>query len=443
MNFVRNYLGGNSIQNNAEAEEKKLKKNCPFLLQDGEKVMFAFLGAGGGGRDSTFFTDRRILERDVTGITGTSVKYRSTPYSTIKAYAVSTVGGGMDHDSELVVWATGKPRWEFEMADDKVDLFAVKRFLNSKVFPPEEAYKIVIPDGTSPGSSFQAQVAGQTMTVICPDNLEPGMTMEVVVPCPNTPYTSGPIGPDEPFSWMDLYSNDAKEVNPEELEKRLKSSPAVLAPEERVEIAFKCGKDFLILTSKRMLIVDSRGLTGKKVLYLSVLWKCARAFSVETADWYDRDCEIKIYTNIDDLRSGTWRCNECRALTAPFRGLPCPCSGEIEVGYLIAQDLRADKCDIMAVQRFFSDKILGLDSQPLVSGVDTLKWWDKDSVGQRLGAHVVDRYYVCSGTFSFKKSSKRSAQRWAKIYGRCYREHYHWPEARNVVLGIRFPERQS
>ena len=100
---ILNYLDDNYIQGCAEHEEEKLRAACPFLLQDGERVVFAFLGAGGSGRDSSFLTDRRILVRDVTGITGSSVKYTSTPFSAIKAYAISTVGGGLDHDSELQV----------------------------------------------------------------------------------------------------------------------------------------------------------------------------------------------------------------------------------------------------------------------------------------------------------------------------------------------------
>ena len=355
---ILNYLGNNYIQGSAEQEEEKLRAACPFLLQDGERVVFAFLGAGGSGRDSSFLTDRRILVRDVTGITGSSVKYTSTPFSAIKAYAISTVGGGLDHDSELQVWATGMPRWEVQFAYDKVDLFAINQFLNSKVLPQEQEYKIVIPDGSSPGSSFQVQVAGQTMTVKCPDNLEPGMTMKVVLPSPNTPYTSGPKTDETKvqgfFNWL---GDDATEVDPKELEERLKTSPVVLAADEHVEMAFKSGRDCIIFSTKRLFILDKRGITGKKVLYLSVLWKCARAFSVETAGSFDRDCELTIYTNIDDLPSG----------------------------YSISQDLRATKCDVMAVQRFLSDKILGVDSQPSF-GIERLAIGAKQDQGQGSGA---------------------------------------------------------
>ncbi len=45
--------------------------------------------------------------RDVTGLTGTSIKYKSIPYGIIKAWAISTAGGGFDSDSELQVRKAG------------------------------------------------------------------------------------------------------------------------------------------------------------------------------------------------------------------------------------------------------------------------------------------------------------------------------------------------
>eukprot|EP00961_Rhodomonas_salina_P079764 1071908-Rhodomonas_salina.1 len=77
-------------------------------------------------------------------------------------------------------------------------------------------------------------------------------------------------------------------------------------------------------------------------VYLSVLWKSVRAFAVETAGSFDRDCELAVHTSIDSMRT-------------------------------IGMDLRATTCDIMAVQRFFSDKILGLDNRPALMGLDRLE----------------------------------------------------------------------
>ena len=91
------YVGDNSVEMDAAAEEKKLRKAFPFLLADGEEIVFAFVGRGGS--DSQYITNHRILTRDDTGITGTSVKYTSYPLGHIKAYAVSTAGGGGDSAS--------------------------------------------------------------------------------------------------------------------------------------------------------------------------------------------------------------------------------------------------------------------------------------------------------------------------------------------------------
>jgi len=114
MQFLRDYLGDNSVQADAKAEEAKLKTEFPFLLQEGEQVVFAFLGRGGSGRDSTYFTSCRLLIRDVKGLLGSSAKYTTIPYSAIKAYAVSTAGGGFDSDSELQVWSSGYKKIEIE-----------------------------------------------------------------------------------------------------------------------------------------------------------------------------------------------------------------------------------------------------------------------------------------------------------------------------------------
>lgn len=296
---VRDYVGDNSVEVDAAAEEKKLREAFPFLLAEGETLAFAFTGRGGSGRDNEYITDRRILIRDVKGMTGTSVKYTSYPLSQIKAYAVSTAGGGLDGDSELQVWCSGMPALEIEFAKENVDLFALNSFLNKKVLPSNNA-------------------AGESVA----------------------PFSKGPkTDPGALSSFLNWLGDDAHEVDPLELEQRLKTSPPVLEQDERVELAYKSGRDHMILSSKRLFLLDKRGFTGKKCVYLSVLWKCMRAFSVETAGTWDRDYTLKLYTNID-----SYTC--------------------------IVQDLRSGSTNILAVQRFFSDKILGDDTAPAVGNFD-------------------------------------------------------------------------
>eukprot|EP00961_Rhodomonas_salina_P027782 375604-Rhodomonas_salina.1 len=68
---------------------------------------------------------------------------------------------------------------EIEFNKNKVDLFAINQFFNAMMLPTEQEYKVVIPEGASPGASFETEVAGQVLTVQCPPDLEPGMTMMV------------------------------------------------------------------------------------------------------------------------------------------------------------------------------------------------------------------------------------------------------------------------
>ena len=86
---------GNSVAAQAAKEEKQLREAFPALLQTDERVQFAFVKRGQWNSFKSYLTDRRILFRDVKGLLGASVKYKSISYHLIQAWAVSTAGGGM------------------------------------------------------------------------------------------------------------------------------------------------------------------------------------------------------------------------------------------------------------------------------------------------------------------------------------------------------------
>lgn len=70
---------------------------------------------------------------------------------------------------------------------------------------------------------------------------------------------------------------------------------ALLIPGEQIEIGFTLIRDMFIFTNKRMILVDKQGLRGKKVEYLSVIYKAISRFSVETGGSFDLDAELKIW----------------------------------------------------------------------------------------------------------------------------------------------------
>ena len=43
-----------------------------------------------------------------------------------------------------------------------------------------------------------------------------------------------------------------------------------LVPNEKIKLAYKCGRDMVICASKRMLYVDTQGFSGKRIEYLSM-----------------------------------------------------------------------------------------------------------------------------------------------------------------------------
>lgn len=94
---------------------------------------------------------------------------------------------------------------------------------------------------------------------------------------------------------------DAGVAKPEELRAEY---GMLLAEGESIEIGFKLVRDVFIFTNKRLILVD-KGLTGKKIEYLSVAYKSIARFAVETAGHLDLDAELKIWVSSEALPSIT------------------------------------------------------------------------------------------------------------------------------------------
>jgi hypothetical protein len=87
---------------------------------------------------------------------------------------------------------------------------------------------------------------------------------------------------------------NASTIDPEGLADEL---GPILAAEETIEVAFRVIRDQFVFTSKRLMLIDKQGLTGKKVEYLSIPYKAITRFSVETAGHFDLDAELKVWVS--------------------------------------------------------------------------------------------------------------------------------------------------
>ena len=92
-----------------------------------------------------------------------------------------------------------------------------------------------------------------------------------------------------------LLSN-AGVVDSEELQQEYEP---LLADSEAIEVGFRVLRDTFIFTTKRLILVDKQGLTGKKVEYLSIPYSKISKFSIETAGRFDLDAELKIWVGSD------------------------------------------------------------------------------------------------------------------------------------------------
>ncbi len=67
-----------------------------------------------------------------------------------------------------------------------------------------------------------------------------------------------------------------------------------LAPGKSVLMEFKGLRDGMLFTDRRAIVLNSQGLTGRKVEVSSFLWRSVTAFSVENSGAVDLDAELKL-----------------------------------------------------------------------------------------------------------------------------------------------------
>lgn len=89
---------------------------------------------------------------------------------------------------------------------------------------------------------------------------------------------------------------NASEVDDSDLEKVLANT---LIDGEQVEKAYKVIRDMFIFTNKRLILIDKQGMTGSKMVMVSIAYSKITKFSKESAGHFDLDAELKIWIGSD------------------------------------------------------------------------------------------------------------------------------------------------
>ncbi len=97
---------------------------------------------------------------------------------------------------------------------------------------------------------------------------------------------------------FDAVLGNASEVKVEDIQKDF---ARLLAPNEKIEKAYKLIRDMFVFTDKRLILMDVQGMTGKKVEFHSIPYRSIIHFSIETAGNFDLDAELKIWLSGNPL----------------------------------------------------------------------------------------------------------------------------------------------
>jgi len=89
-------------------------------------------------------------------------------------------------------------------------------------------------------------------------------------------------------------TGDGSEVNITEVQKAFSN---MLTPAEQIENAFKMTDDLFIFTNKRLILIDTQGVTVKTIGYHSIPYNSITHFSIETTGHFDLEAELIIWVS--------------------------------------------------------------------------------------------------------------------------------------------------
>lgn len=69
----------------------------------------------------------------------------------------------------------------------------------------------------------------------------------------------------------------------------------LLLDDEEILMSYKSVRDRLIVTNKRLIVVDVQGITGKKKEFMIIPFSKISTFSCESAGTFDIDAEMKVW----------------------------------------------------------------------------------------------------------------------------------------------------
>lgn len=83
----------------------------------------------------------------------------------------------------------------------------------------------------------------------------------------------------------------------------------LLVDGEQQIMAFQTVRDQVVFTTKRIIVVNVKGITGKKVAYFTYPYSKVQYFGIETAGLMDIDCELLLAFNDGNMLTMDFKSN--------------------------------------------------------------------------------------------------------------------------------------
>ncbi len=96
---------------------------------------------------------------------------------------------------------------------------------------------------------------------------------------------------------MNIINGKLKKVENNEFTELLNP---LLVDGEGIVATYKAINDGIVFTNRRIIGLDFKGLTGKKIRYTSIPYSKLLFYYIETAGFADFDCELEIWLSLSE-----------------------------------------------------------------------------------------------------------------------------------------------
>lgn len=77
---------------------------------------------------------------------------------------------------------------------------------------------------------------------------------------------------------------------------------SILTPDEEAVASYKTVRDTATFTTKRLVVIDSQGITGRKKEIYSIPYSSILMWSTENAGTFDLDGEVTLWTRMGHIK---------------------------------------------------------------------------------------------------------------------------------------------